>query len=188
MGIDYDPTLCRDICAVIDSSYYTWWVVYVRYLSLFLASAIIFLLIGLILFFLHRARARRRRHMEGQAMLASESKGQGRSIERQLTAMFLGMGLAFLFLRLPYIVMYEIYSNREIIWDEPGPSITKPIYILLKASDLLLVSNYAANFFLYCLCGSIFRRQTVQLFRNLSRRRTVSTSLHGASIPLEDIR
>lgn len=99
--------------------------------------------------------------------------------------MFLGMALAFIILRLPYIVMFEIHENRELIWHQPGPEVTKAVYILLKVSDLLFLSHYSANFFLYCLCGSVFRRHTVHLLRHLSRKRTVTTSLRGDSIPLD---
>lgn len=33
------------------------------------------------------------------------------------------------------------------------------LYIANKAADCLAILNYDVNFFLYCLCGSVFRRQ-----------------------------
>lgn len=35
------------------------------------------------------------------------------------------------------------------------------LYILNKAADCLAILNYDVNFFLYCLCGSVFRRQLI---------------------------
>lgn len=75
VGIGYDPSLCRQTCTVLDLAYYTWWDVWVRYLSLFAASAIIFVLVGLILFFLRRAFVRRRMFMEGQRDCKSSDTG-----------------------------------------------------------------------------------------------------------------
>ena len=140
-------------------SYETWSMAILRAGSLFLPSAIIFVFTTLLLVFLQRARKERQTHL--QAQMGGHGK-QPPNVDFQLTIMLISVAVAFLLLRLPYTISFYLNEYKEEIWQPIDPWFKYRIYRANKICDLIAISNYTTNFFLYCLCGSAFRKRLVQ--------------------------
>ena len=181
VGLLYDEDFKSNFCSYFDKGigYDMWLTVVVRMGSVIVPCCLVFVLTGIILYFLYRAKARRRHHMEGQNVLASSTH----SMERQLTASLLAVAMAFLVLRLPYIVTYYL-KEYQMVNMRRNNELSKTLYIVNKVADVLSIVNYDVNFFLYCLCGSVFRRQLVlcwrcQKVRNAKRSSITLTTYHS---------
>lgn len=88
--------------------------------SVLVPCCLVFKITGIILTCLYRARSRRRHQMEGQKTRAV-SKTSSQKVERQLTVTLLAVAVAFLALRILYIVTYflkEFYQVRHMPYDE----------------------------------------------------------------------
>ncbi|KAK2146523.1 hypothetical protein LSH36_602g01034 [Paralvinella palmiformis] len=94
-------------------------------------------------------------------------------LERQLTVMLVAVAIAFVLLRLPYTIVWDINQFKRSIWKPLDPWLSYHIYVAYKLTDILAITNYAINFFLYFLCGSTFREQLMKMCRckkNKTRR------------------
>ena len=143
-----DPCTKYKYCTYSDPhryQIYNW--VLIRVGSLVLPCALIFLFTVLIVRNL-RENQRTRREMTNDT---SEVK----AVEKQLTLMLIVVAVATLALRLPYTIVYAIYSLS-------GPEYgTWTEFYWLVAKDIcytVAAINYMINFFLFCLTGSIFRK------------------------------
>ena len=94
-----------------------------------------------------------------------ETTGTGRiSTDTQLTLMLVAVCVAFICFKGPYAVVYYLEHYKypyvcgvsTIVHDL---LLNKKMYAVFKVTDMVATANYAINFFLYCLCGSTFRRQ-----------------------------
>ena len=95
------------------------------------------------------------RSQEQQQQQGSSSS----NMELQLTIMLISVAIAFLVLRLPYTVTYYLNAYKREIWVPLDIWFSYRIYVINKICDMIAVCNYGVNFFLYCLCGSSFRRR-----------------------------
>ena len=146
-------------CGFTDPvAYETWSMVVLRVGSLILPSAIIFIFTILLVIYLHRARQRR------LSQLVSNQVKVSHNVDFQLTVMLISVAVAFLLLRLPYTISFYLNEYKEEIWKPIDPWFKYKIYRANKICDLVAISNYAVNFFLYCLCGSTFRERCLRFF------------------------
>ena len=118
--------------------------------SLFLPSAILFIFTGLIVWKLHIIKQNRKNLM---------NQATRTSLEIQLTKIQIAVAVTFLLFRLPYTIAYYLYAFRHSIWSNITDDSSYALYTISKFADLLATTNYASNFFLYCLVGSTFRSQ-----------------------------
>lgn len=80
--------------------------------------------------------------------------------QTRVTSMLLAVSFAWLFLTSPFTI-YGIIA-----------SITNRWYLMVKAvCFILMYTNHAINFGLYCLAGKKFRRQLIELCVRFARRR-----------------
>ena len=93
----------------------------------------------------------------------------GRIREVQLTAMLLFVAFTLLLLTLPQYIRYLVY----IILDHKSDPKTYATFVLVyHITNKLYFTNFAVNFFLYCISGSKFREDIVRLFRNMTGKCT----------------
>jgi hypothetical protein len=86
--------------------------------------------------------------------------------EHQLSAMLVGVCVAFVCLRLPYTIAYYIHEYRKELWGSSLDNATETrLHAAKQITDVIATSNYVVNFFLYSLCGSYFRQQIATAFR-----------------------
>lgn len=83
--------------------------------------------------------------------------------ERQLSAMLIGVCVAFVCLRLPYTVVYNLFTYHYLVSHNRHSLLA--LDIARQITDVIATSNYVVNFFMYSLCGSYFRHQIVIAFR-----------------------
>ena len=78
--------------------------------------------------------------------------------ENQVTRILLAVSIMFLVLTMPFFfvrILYTIIDRKQNI----------PVYKLtLQIAEILMYTNSAINFYLYCLAGSKFRRDAINLF------------------------
>ena len=98
-----------------------------------------------------------------QASTTSKAAEKRNALERQLTIMLVAVAITFVILRLPYTVIWEINQYKKTIWQPLDPWLSYRIYVAYRLTDLLAMSNYAINFFLYFMCGSTFRNKLKKL-------------------------
>ena len=153
-------------CGFTDPvAYETWSMVVLRIGSLLLPSIIIFVFTILLLVYLRKARKKR------LSQLISEHARQSYNVDFQLTVMLISVATAFLLLRLPYTISFYLNEYKEEIWSPIDPWFKYRIYQANKICDLLAISNYAVNFFLYCLCGSAFRERFIRCVKCSKQKR-----------------
>ena len=156
------PPMSR--CAMTNKVLYEWLVLFTTIFAgeMFLPSIIVFSFTILILRHLFKASQLRR----------IISISQPHSSSTQLTSTLLGLALTFIFIRLPYIITYMVRRHSQYkgaTWEE------LPMHVSLDISYVLSVANYAINFFLYCLCGSIFRSELKRVLCCQQRQRPSAT-------------
>ena len=118
---------------------------------------------------MHLTIARRRRSkMDSQQSLGR--RGGKRDVEQQLTVMLVAVATTFIVLRLPYTVSYYVDQESDAIG----------VYVAKKVFEIFFVTNYAINFFLYCLSGSAFRNQLILVFRCSAGKK--QSSRYGTSM------
>ena len=96
-------------------------------------------------------------------------------LEHQLTVMLLAVAISFILFRLPYTVTFYVKHYENIHFPETDIWRSYRIVFALKITDIFVSLNYASNFFLYCLCGSTFRKQFTKLFQSREVKRREST-------------
>ena len=152
-------------CGFTDpKGYETWSMAILRVGSLFLPSAIIVVFTVLILIYLHRAKKLRLAQLEGQGQgQLANKKSAASNVDLQLTIMLVSVAIAFIVLRLPYTVTYYLNTYKKELFVPLDIWLSYRIYLANKVCDMIAISNYAVNFFLYCLCGSSFRNRLERL-------------------------
>ncbi|KAK2146524.1 hypothetical protein LSH36_602g01026 [Paralvinella palmiformis] len=146
----------------------------VRLMTLIFPGVIItFLTVWIIVLLKKRDKEQR------QLQACCSSSERRNSLERQLTVMLVAVAIAFVLLRLPYTIVWDINQFKRSIWKPLDPWLSYHIYVAYKLTDILAITNYAINFFLYFLCGSVFRNKLKNLLlcrksRNKSRISVVS--------------
>ncbi len=131
--------------------------------SLMLPGAII--LVFTVLIFKHLVQSRSERSTALSEEKFPTAVRRGMSVERQLTSMLLAVAIAFLLLRLPYTIAYYINHYKTDLWTKLDSYTRASLYHANRICDVIATSNYAINFFLYCMCGSMFRRELCALLR-----------------------
>jgi hypothetical protein len=173
----------RTICAYLETGdYHTWNTVVMRIGSLLVPAIIIFILTGIIVGNLIHVRNIRRTSFHVQTV----------EVERHLSGMLVAVALAFLCLRLPYMAAYYLNTFKKQLFAE-DPLLYYRIYCAAKITDCIATFNHAANFFLYCIVGSTFRRHFRLLFglkpKPLSRAHrdaTMTSSLKAVHVALRE--
>ena len=159
------------ICAYTDAhAYEKWSMAILRIGSLFLPSIVIFVLTVLIIVYLRRAKRRRLQKLETHAQLVKYISSK---VDLQLTLMLISVSIAFLVLRLPYTVTFYLNAYKYQLWTDPplDTCTSNRIYLANKICDMIAITNYGVNFFLYCLCGSTFRNRLWMMLSCGSKRR-----------------
>jgi hypothetical protein len=160
------------VCTYYNKEEYDiWYWVTIRAGSLIVPSVIIIVVTAMIIYMLQKmARARRQMSMQQSQV----------NVQRQLTVMLVLVAVTFLLLRLPFLIVFFIYYYHtyftNISFDH--------IWAAVKMCDVLTTCNYAINFFLFFLSGSVFRKHFVALIccrkekaKALVSNQTLSTSL-----------
>ena len=164
----------KALCQYKDKRMYDLWShVVLRFGQLLIPSLLIFILTTLIIIFLARAGNRRAELFQFNGL---RRKNVVRHVERQLTFMLLFVAITFLALRLPYCVTYYFTLHKETIWPEMTDMQKYHLYVANKIADILATINYAANFFLYCVSGSIFRQQITRIWPCMKKKQTRARS------------
>ena len=169
-------------CGYMNNNLYdTWSMAILRIGSLFLPSLIIVIFTTLILTCLHLAKIHRSAHFEGQVHVSKKSAKLS-NMDFQLTAMLISVAIAFLVLRLPYTMSFYLTMYKNDIWVPLDPRVDLQIYFANKICDVIAISNYTVNFFLYCLCGSSFRAHFVALLTcQKNKMATIASSTKKAA-------
>ena len=96
-----------------------------------------------------------------------------KSTQRQLTVMLVIICCAAICLQLPYTVLYLLNADKVSLWPEQHghPTLYANIYLSVKVADVFATANYAVNFVLYCVSGSVFRHGVRRLCRPARRLR-----------------
>ena len=161
-------------CMYTNPKEYSMWSnVVLRFGQLLIPSFIVFMLTGLIIFYLLKAGNRRRNLQHyWQAAGGATQRQTSLCVESQLTMMLLFVAVAFLLLRLPYTLTYYLDYYKKSLWPDMSHYQSYQLYVTLKVSDIVATTNYAVNFFVYCFSGGIFRQQVKICLqcRNIRRR------------------
>ena len=145
-------------CGVVKKGVYQIWsTVVLRFGSLIVPSTLVFIFTFRIVWHLNR-----KPEPERQENRKLRKRCCKRNIETQLTFMLIFVAITFLCLRLPYKITARMFSTRR---DEQGRLLNPSLHVANKICNVFSTSNYASNFFLYCLCGSLFRSQFKRLLR-----------------------
>lgn len=83
--------------------------------------------------------------------------------------MLLAVATTFIIIRLPYIVCYYIDLEKRSLFKDLDGWKSLTLYTLKTVTYVIAVINYAINFFLYCLSGSLFRKQFRSLLCKLEK-------------------
>lgn len=148
------------ICGYSDRrKYYIWYWVVVRMLTMVIPWFVLAVLTCAI-----SIRLRRVKKFRSQSSSANKGHSIYQGVEKQLTRMLLLVVVAFVLLRAPYIVSYDLLHHRWDIWE----NLTRRMDVTLTAvndfCDCISSLNYCINFFLYFVSGSVFRAQFIQVF------------------------
>ncbi len=100
-----------------------------------------------------------------RARLAGGRPSRDNSQQAQLTAVLLAVAIAFVVIRLPYTILFNINAEKTYLWPNLGVWASFWIYASNSVAQWLAVLNYSINFFLYCLCGTTFRNELTRIYR-----------------------
>lgn len=167
-------------CGYTDQGYYELWsMIVLRIGSLFVPSVFIFIFSVLQVTFLYRAKKERKAQLQSHRRMSKNSSNK--SVHAQLTLMLIIVSISFLVLRLPYTITFYLNDRKSEIWIPLEPLISYRIYLANKICDLVAISNYAVNFFLFCLCGSSFRNRLYKFMQCYQVEQGWVTSLRTKS-------
>jgi hypothetical protein len=76
---------------------------------------------------------------------------------KNITNLLLVISFSYSLLNLPYLISWCIFYFGELM--NRTPLETNQIYSVIKISEIFFLINYSINFYIYCLSGSIFRKQ-----------------------------
>jgi len=108
-----------------------------------------------------------RRSQNPRSARRHSSKTGPQSPELSITITLIAVALAFISLRLPYTIAYYLHEYRTTLW-KPGElndTLRIRLFSAVKMTDVIAISNYFINFFLYALCGSDFRKHACNVLR-----------------------
>ena len=90
--------------------------------------------------------------------------------------MLVAMCIAAICLQLPYMILYTVNDRKSSWWPgRDGSALYAWIYTAMEIAEMISITNYAVNFFLYCVSGSAFRHH-VYIHAARGRRRSSSSS------------
>ena len=168
----------KPYCLTMAGIYEAWNMAVLRVGSLLLPCPIIVILTVCILVML-RARHRPERFLRST------------SVEQpQTTAMVLAVATSCVVLRVPYAIFWYLSSNsKKWGWSPIAQYYTQNTRDVF---DVLATTNYASNFFLFCLWGSTFRGQLLHLvgcspIPSPNTHRNSSARSASTPIPMEEI-
>ena len=103
---------------------------------------------------------------------STSSTASFKSTQRQLTVMLVTICCTAVCLQLPYTVLYLLNADKYLLWPDEHDHLTlhAKIYLSMKVADVFATANYAVNFVLYCVSGSVFRQGVRRLCRPARRR------------------
>ena len=116
----------------------------------------------------------------GMVSSGPEVDGAG-TMQRQLTRMLVTVAAVALVLNLPYTIIYIPFDNRYDYWGYEFENTWSEFYLNV-ARDVcyvIVAVNYMINFFLFCLTGSVFRKNLVACL--LCRKADVRTGCVAGS-------
>jgi len=76
---------------------------------------------------------------------------------KNITNLLLVISFSYSLLNLPYLISWCSFYLGELM--DRTPLETNQIYSVIKISEIFFLINYSSNFYIYCLSGSIFRKQ-----------------------------
>ena len=151
------------ICTMVEGMHYDAWNTAILAIgSLLLPGVLMCILTGLIIFSLVKSRRTRQQRLSCNTD-TRKGGAASQNIEKQLTVILLSVAIAFILLRLPYTMSYTLHKWKYNLWTDPSEELKTQLSFAFKITDVIVVANYTINFFLYCLCGSAFRRQLRRL-------------------------
>ena len=101
-----------------------------------------------------------------------------RDAERGLTVMLVAVSLTFACLTSPLFVFRFYFAFKPNVCSEPD---SMARYVLVdNILVLLYASNFAINFLLYCLTGTLFREDLTNIFKNLSEKIPITSHIKHA--------
>lgn len=153
--------------------------------SLLLPGFLMLVFTILIGIYLGRATDVRLRKLSTSSAKCWASSGRRKTVwplERQLIVMLLAVAISFVVFRLPYAVTFYLNHYKRRLF--PGIDVwgRYRIYFAYKMTDIFVSVNYASNFFLYCWCGSTFRKQLRTLFQSRRPRHRDSNATTNSSL------
>ena len=148
-------------CVIVHSVWYdvsSW--VSLRIGSLLLPGIVVCVMTSAIIYFMTQAQRKRNRLSYRHTLQRQQTiVARKLTLEKQLTAMLIAVAVAFVVLRLPYTITYYLYSYRKYIWYDQSDALVDQIKTADLIADTIATLNYVVNFFLYYVCGDLFRRQ-----------------------------
>ena len=165
-------------CAITKRTVYNvfmWIVVYVG--DLILPSILVCFLTGLIVVTLFRVKATRKSQAEGQKVKSDR--------EFQLTVTLIFISIAFVVLRLPYCIAFFMHMNRNVIFSDLSEYTDYALWAARDITAAIAIMNNMINFFLYAMCGSVFRSEFKRVFccideKTMRKNKTIMTYANGS--------
>ena len=150
------------MCNVTDfETIEIWTWIMIRVGSLLIPGVLVLVFTALIIWKLREFHTTSQNHMIitiNGIKTIHESDQRFTEVDKQHIAMLIIVAIFFLLLRLPYIVMYYVFSYREaFIGSDVSPELKHRLWLALDICYALAALNYAVNFFLYCFSSSLFR-------------------------------
>lgn len=77
---------------------------------------------------------------------------------KKITRMLMFISFSYAAFNLPYLVIWLVYYFK-ITFDFIDPTLRNQLFALTRSAETLQILNYALHFYVYCLSGSMFRKQ-----------------------------
>ena len=149
--------------------------------SLVLPCALIFIFTFMII-----ASLRRMKRQRAQMTTTSDDVSSKTALETQLTVMLLTVAVVTLILRLPYTIVYVPFKYKYDIWERDEFEDTWAelyLHIIRDVCYVIASVNYMINFFLFCLTGSILRKNLAACLRcKQVKARPLSSKYNRATV------
>ncbi|XP_013381254.1 probable G-protein coupled receptor 139 [Lingula anatina] len=120
---------------------------------------------------------RKRRQMSSKKNDSSDEQ----SLIDKTTAMLLVTSTCYVVLAIPYVVTWIVTYFYQYIEGAPDRAQSRTYSGIKKITHIFYVMNFAINFFLYCISGTVFRSELSFVFRNRTCQRQRSMSPTGVS-------
>ena len=179
-GAEGYETLVADVWPWVDAAFYA-----------FIPFFVILALNSLIIHHLIAARHRRGQMSSSYSTaggsrrgMAADGDGPPGTTNTRLVVTLLAVSFAFLVATLPRSAaliaaafLEDLVRPTGTAWTPAATVTACRVRLALAATELLMYSNHAINFFLYCAAGEKFRRQLCSVFRrggNIAQGRSPS--------------